>query len=447
MFSRCILTRMPYHDSKIYQVQDEMTKETQNYLDYKKQQENVREMEKQREAEINRPWYEKAGSAISTFAGELSGYYDYLRAVQGIDPETGRKLSAAERVEAGAMAASTLIPIIGWGGRIAKGGEALYKTARGLEAAGQSLKAYDQAGRTLKVLSTSEKGINALLAGNGVTEAATGRDMFGEPLTEEQRKNSLLQGIMMMNVFSRGKLVSNEEKIAAREQAKAFKDYVVKRVRQAKGKLAALEPEPALAGIPNGLFKPEVRKAEEIEKAHVMAKADHTVPVIGTVKGRLETDKPIDNIIRDGSHITEDGKLKPNVKYQTGEYDYLYETDELGRIKEFNADDLKLTKREERLPHNAHTPGKEPGDHAGHLAADRFGGSPELDNLVSQSSTVNLSQYKKIENQWAVALKKGKNVKVNVEIKYRNDKLRPSEFIIKYRIDGKSFRKRISNLE
>ncbi|MDN3955968.1 ribonuclease YeeF family protein [Sporolactobacillus laevolacticus] len=259
-----------YHDSKIYQVQDEMKKTTQSYLQYKKQQETVRGMEKQREAEVNRPWYKKAGSAIATFAGELSGYYDYLRAVQGIDPETGRKLSAAERVEAGAMAASTFIPIIGWGGRIAKGGEALYKTAKGLEAAGQSLKAYDQASRTLKVLSTSEKGINALLAGNGVIEASTGRDMFGKPLTEEQRKNSLLQGIMMMNAFSRGKLVSNEEKIAVGEQAKAFKEHVNTLIQQTKDKIGSHKLKPAMAGASDELSQ----LTDDVRKTHTMEKAD-----------------------------------------------------------------------------------------------------------------------------------------------------------------------------
>lgn len=41
-------------------------------------------------------------------------------------------------------------------------------------------------------------------------------------------------------------------------------------------------------------------------------------------------------------------------------------------------------------------------------AGDRFGGSPNLDNIVSQSKDVNLSQYKKIENQWAKAISKGK---------------------------------------
>ncbi|MFJ7307949.1 DNA/RNA non-specific endonuclease [Peribacillus frigoritolerans] len=44
-------------------------------------------------------------------------------------------------------------------------------------------------------------------------------------------------------------------------------------------------------------------------------------------------------------------------------------------------------------------------DHAGHLAADRFGGSPKIDNLVSQLFDVNLKKYKKVEDKWAAALK------------------------------------------
>ncbi|NEW09775.1 DNA/RNA non-specific endonuclease [Paenibacillus sp. SYP-B3998] len=126
----------------------------------------------------------------------------------------------------------------------------------------------------------------------------------------------------------------------------------------------------------------------------------------------------------------EAGKLKPNVKYKAGEHQYDYETDHLGRIENFSTDDLKLTTRDERLPHDANTPGKESGDHAGHLAGDRFGGSPEIDNLVSQSSKVNLSTYKKIENEWARVLqaKPPKHVTVDVKIKYDGDSLRPSSF-------------------
>lgn len=158
-----------------------------------------------------------------------------------------------------------------------------------------------------------------------------------------------------------------------------------------------------------------------------------------------KTDKIPDSIIRDGSHMGTDGALKPNVKYKAGEYEYLYETDNMGRLKEFNADDLKLTERDSRLPHKSNTPGKETGDHAGHLAGDRFGGSPDLDNLVSQSSNVNLSKYKKLENQWATAIKEGKKVSVNVKVNYDGTRLRPTSFEIKYNIDGVIKKVRLKN--
>nr|WP_283809068.1 DNA/RNA non-specific endonuclease [Tumebacillus amylolyticus] len=141
----------------------------------------------------------------------------------------------------------------------------------------------------------------------------------------------------------------------------------------------------------------------------------------------------------------ESGNLKPNIQYRAGEYDYFYETDELGRLSKFEAGDLQLTKRENRLDHNPNTPGKKEGDHAGHLAGDRFGGSPELDNLVSQSSSVNLSQYKRLENQWANAIKDGKQVKVNVLVEYTEDNVRPSRFKVQYEIDGDYFEKMIIN--
>ncbi|MBI9052033.1 MAG: DNA/RNA non-specific endonuclease [Anaerolineaceae bacterium] len=149
------------------------------------------------------------------------------------------------------------------------------------------------------------------------------------------------------------------------------------------------------------------------------------------------------DIITDGSHVVKDAKgkivgLEPNVTYKTGEFDYIYKTDDMGRISKFETDNLQLTDREVRLAHNPDTPGKISGqDHAGHIAGDRFGGSPELDNLVSQLDNVNLSKYKVIENDWAKAIQEGKQVSVNVEIKYTADGLRPSEFLVEYTIDGK----------
>jgi len=139
-------------------------------------------------------------------------------------------------------------------------------------------------------------------------------------------------------------------------------------------------------------------------------------------------------------------KLKPNIRYKTGEFDYYYETDGLGRIEKFETDNLQLTDRTERLNHSKNTQGKVKGeDDAGHLIGDRFGGSPKIDNLVSQLSNVNKSQYKKIENKWAKAIDEGKNVKIDAEIKYDGNNLRPSGFDVKYEIDGKSYRQSLSN--
>ena len=81
------------------------------------------------------------------------------------------------------------------------------------------------------------------------------------------------------------------------------------------------------------------------------------------------------------------------------------------------------------------------------MAGERFGGSPKLDNLVSQLSDVNLKQYKKIEDEWAAALNNipPKKVTVDVEILYEDIDVRPKTFIVNYTIDGKSGFKIIEN--
>ncbi|WP_205124347.1 DNA/RNA non-specific endonuclease [Tsukamurella asaccharolytica] len=120
--------------------------------------------------------------------------------------------------------------------------------------------------------------------------------------------------------------------------------------------------------------------------------------------------------ISDGSHFNADGSLKPNTTYEAGEHRYRYRTDANGHIIQFDADVLKFKTHEGRLKHDSDTPGKLPGNHAGHLGGDRFGGSHKLDNIVSQLSSVNLSAYEMLENKWATALKEGKDVSVHVQI-------------------------------
>lgn len=109
-------------------------------------------------------------------------------------------------------------------------------------------------------------------------------------------------------------------------------------------------------------------------------------------------------------------------------------TDEMGRLSKAETDNLKLSGKD-RLPHNKNTPGKLNGDHAGHLFGDRFGGSPELDNLVSQLSNVNLSKFKTIENSWAKALKEvpPKKVEVIIIVNYKGNNLRPSSFTVRWK--------------
>ncbi|MGG4391252.1 T7SS effector LXG polymorphic toxin [Priestia megaterium] len=183
-----------YHDSELYKVQTKLNDYATSYVDYNKQQEEVYELEKKQEEEANKPWYEKTWDAVSTFTGEVSGYYDYKRAAEGVDPVTGEKLSTSQRVAAGAMAAAGFIPVVGWVGRAAKGGKAIYKTAKGLSAADHALDAYKSA-KSFKVLEQTEKGLYGLVAANGLGEYMTGRDMFGNKISKEQRKASLLQAL------------------------------------------------------------------------------------------------------------------------------------------------------------------------------------------------------------------------------------------------------------
>jgi len=173
---------------------------------------------------------------------------------------------------------------------------------------------------------------------------------------------------------------------------------------------------------------------------------DPTEPTVPAVPGSLAPDHPEWPVLRDGSQFDPaTGKLKPNVRYQTGEHDYIYTTDEYGRIVSWHADDLQFKVHDGRLNHDPNTPGKQTGDEAGHLAADRFGGSPALDNLVSQLYGVNRSDYRILENQWATALEQGKKVSVDVRVTTDPITGRPIKFDVNWTIDGQRYSQTIFN--
>ncbi|MGG3555632.1 T7SS effector LXG polymorphic toxin [Peribacillus frigoritolerans] len=197
-----------FKSSDVYQVKDEVAGQMKDYQTFKKEQAEARIIEQEMEELENRPWYEKAWDTTKTFTGEFTGYYDSIRASTGVDPVTGRKLSDAERIAAGAMAAAGFIPVVGWAGRAIKGGSAIYKTAKGLNAANHALDAYKTT-KGFSLLQKTEYGIYGLLAANGLGEAATGKDMFGNQLTEEQRQNGLLMALGIGGVAGAAKYVDH----------------------------------------------------------------------------------------------------------------------------------------------------------------------------------------------------------------------------------------------
>ena len=114
-------------------------------------------------------------------------------------------------------------------------------------------------------------------------------------------------------------------------------------------------------------------------------------------------------------------------------------------IEYARADDLQLKDHDQMLPHSRNTPGKLAGDEAGHLFGDLFGGSPKLDNLVSQAWEVNRIQYRKIEREWQDALKMNKKVSAEIIIDYEPGSSRPREFTINYSINGEIHSTTIKN--
>ncbi|MEI4455010.1 T7SS effector LXG polymorphic toxin [Bacillus velezensis] len=186
-----------FHSNEIYKSVMATEKQGTDYIDAKAQQAEARRLQEKAEEEANKPWYEKTWDGICNFTGEVTGYYDYKRAAEGVDPVTGEKLSTAERVTAGAMAAAGFIPVVGWAGRAFKGGKAIYKTGKTVIAAEHALDAY-KTGKSLDILKMTEMGAYGLVASNGFTEAVTGRDMFGNKVSEEKRKQGALEAALSM---------------------------------------------------------------------------------------------------------------------------------------------------------------------------------------------------------------------------------------------------------
>ncbi len=128
-----------------------------------------------------------------------------------------------------------------------------------------------------------------------------------------------------------------------------------------------------------------------------------------------------------------------------------YQTDANGRIEKaiFSLDSTSVGKhlRDQDVQANMHTlKGSNSKLYdAGHIVADRFGGSSNMVNLVPMTRKVNRSDYKRIENLWAKNIKQGKTVSAEVIIEYDTSSQIPSRFKVRYSYGNKVMEKIIEN--
>ncbi|MFE4707077.1 DNA/RNA non-specific endonuclease [Peribacillus simplex] len=433
-----------FKNSDVYQVKDEVAGQMKDYQTFKKEQAEARKIEQEMEELENRPWYEKAWDTIKTFTGEFTGYYDSIRASTGVDPVTGRKLSDAERIAAGAMAAAGFIPVVGWAGRAIKGGSAIYKTAKGLNAANHALDAYKTT-KGFSLLQKTEYGIYGLLAANGLGEAVTGKDMFGNRLTEEQRQNGLLMALGIGGVAGAAKVA---DKVASGTKFVPYsKEFAQKQVQYAKAfgrqignvevplRIRVEELATAYGNNYKHVTFDKTTIKDIVQKFAVKSDGGKGTGKVVLAKGSIEITK-----VEYGKHYTRERMkkvLKPNIEY-TSPGGHLYKTDEKGRITSVEGSlDLGSGKRNNYAQRIAGREDRLPDDQGGHLIASIFKGSGHLDNLVPMNANLNMGEWKKLEISWAKALDNipPKTVEVKIYPVYEGSSTRPTSFDIEYKID------------
>jgi HK97 family phage portal protein len=101
--------------------------------------------------------------------------------------------------------------------------------------------------------------------------------------------------------------------------------------------------------------------------------------------------------------------------------------------------------RSRRLQREAGKPDREPSDHGGHFIAREFGGPKIAENHFAQAARINRGKYRRLENKWKRALKRGKEVEVEITPRYSSSSKRPDSLDIVYKINGKIRTKKIPN--
>lgn len=129
--------------------------------------------------------------------------------------------------------------------------------------------------------------------------------------------------------------------------------------------------------------------------------------------------------------------------------DFIYHTDDLGRVIKTNADldniaRIRLGNQQIRAVDIKD--GVRGTDQGGHIVGSRFFGPGEQINLYPQSATLNQGAWKQMENTWADAIVKGKDVKIEVKAIFEGTSKRPVKFEVEFWIDGEYKLNKFENL-
>ena len=130
--------------------------------------------------------------------------------------------------------------------------------------------------------------------------------------------------------------------------------------------------------------------------------------------------------------------LNPNIKYNIDGTEY--NTDTLSRI-------YKVTRKNSLILSNAKRNnyaqikivelyGIKGFDQGGHIIGRQFGGSPNIDNLIPISKSLNIGEMRKTEMEWRDNLNEGNEIKdITINIEYIYTNMRPNIIKINYTVN------------
>jgi len=214
---------------------------------------------------------------------------------------------------------------------------------------------------------------------------------------------------------------------AQREQlAQAYETGDGKAIAKMAGELLLNVPGGGAVGTVKGV----ARTAEEIkaiEKLAARAGVDRVVEVPAGAKGSWEPS------INTGTS----GQLAPKTAYLL-DNGHSYITDASGRVTKVEGS-LSLNTMD-RNGYQQLCAGKSgcAGDDGGHLIASSLGGAGDRINIVPQASTLNRGDWRVMEDYLRGELQAGKSVDISIDVKYDLSSIRPNEFRVLAKIDGKS---------